>query len=151
VKEEVMRRIIAGSMVVVAAALLLAGGRAQAAEETLADSVKKACSKEIATYCKGVREGQGRIFACLYAFQDKLSDKCNYALYDAASQLEQASTALKFVKSQCQADFDKFCSDVKLGEGRGLACLQKHDKEVSQQCKDALQQTGLTKAAAKKK
>lgn len=146
-----MRRMIAGCMM--AAVLLLAGGQARAAEDdaTLAAKVKKACSKELSTFCKGVPEGQGRILACLYAFEDKVSDKCIYAVYDAADQLERAATAVKFAYSQCQADLQKFCADVKLGEGRGLACLQKHDKDVSQQCKDALQQTGITKAAAKKK
>ena len=144
-----MRRIIVGSMM--AAVLLLAGGQARAAEESLAGKVKKACSKELSTFCKGVPEGQGRILACLYAFQDKVSDACAYAVYDAADQLESAATAVKFAYNQCQADLQKFCADVKMGEGRGLSCLQKHDKDVSQQCKDALKQTGITKAAAKKK
>ena len=30
--------------------------------------------------------GQGRVLACLYAHGDKLSAKCEYALYDAAAQ-----------------------------------------------------------------
>ena len=137
-----MRKIV-GSMI--AAALLIGGGPARA-EETLADSVKKACHKELGTVCKGVPQGEGRILACFYAFQDKLSDQCVYALYDAAAQLEQAVNALKFAASQCKDDFQKFCGSTKPGEGRGLACLQKHDKDVSQACKDALAQTGLKKA-----
>jgi hypothetical protein len=141
-----MRKIIVGSL---AAALLLAGGSARAAEETLADSVKKACSKELSTFCKGVPPGEGRILACFYAFEDKLSDKCLYALYDAAAQLEQAVAAVKFAAGQCQDDLKKFCAAVKPGQGRGLACLDKHDKDVSQQCKDALVQTGLKKAKKK--
>ena len=32
-----------------------------------------------------------------------------------------------------------------VGEGRGLACLEKNEKTVSQACKDALKQTGLKK------
>jgi hypothetical protein len=140
-----MRKII-GAMV---AAALLLGGQARA-DEPLADKVKKACSKEISTICKGVPEGSGRLLACFYAFEDKLSDKCAYALYDAAAELEQAATALKYAASQCKDDFDKFCSDVKVGEGRALACLDKHSKDVSQQCKDALAQTGLKKEEKKK-
>ena len=35
--------------------------------------------------------------------------------------------------------------DVKVGQGRGLACLKKNDAKVSQQCKDAQKQTGLRK------
>ncbi len=126
-------------------ALLVAGGPVRAAEESLADTVKKACNKELTTFCKGVPQGQGRILACLYAFEDKVSDKCIYAVYNAAAELEQAVNALKFAASQCQGDLQKYCADVKLGEGRGLACLNKHDKDVSQNCKDALKQTGLKK------
>ena len=125
-------------------ALLVAATPARA-DESLADSIKKACHKELTTFCKGVPQGQGRILACLYAFEDKVSDKCVYAVYNAAVELEQAVAALKFAATQCQGDLQKFCADVKLGEGRGLACLNKHDKDVTQTCKDALKQTGLRK------
>ena len=136
-----MHKMIAGSIVV--AALFMAG-RAQA-EDSVADKVKKACNKELSTFCKGVVPGEGRILACLYAFEDKVSDACEYAVYDAAAQLEQAATALKFVASQCRADLEKFCGNVQPGQGRALACLNKNEKDVSQTCKDALKQTGLKK------
>jgi len=137
-----MRKTIVGSMVV--GALLLVAGQAQAAD-TLVDSLKKACNKELTTFCKGVPQGQGRILACLYAFQDKVSDKCIYALYDASVQLEEAVAAVKFAASQCKDDLQKFCANVEVGQGRALACLNKNDKNVSQTCKDALKQTGLKK------
>ena len=130
--------------VTVVAALLLGTGQVLAAD-SMADSLKKACNKELTTFCKGVPAGEGRILACLYAFEDKVSDKCIYALYDAAAQLEQAVTALKYAATECKGDLQKFCADVKPGQGRGLACLDKHDKDVSAQCKDALKQTGLKK------
>ena len=135
-----MRKVIAGSMVV--GALLLAGGRAQA-EETVLEGLKKACHKELTTFCKGVTPGEGRILACLYAFEDRVSDKCIYALYDASLQLEQAVAAVKFAASACKDDLQKFCANVKVGQGRALACLGKNEKDVSQACKDALKQTGL--------
>jgi len=137
-----MRKIVASSMVV--GALLLAAGRASA-EDTLADKVKKACNKELTTFCKGVPQGEGRILACLYAFEAKVSDQCVYAVYDAALQLEQAVAAVKYAAQQCDSDLQKFCANVKAGQGRGLACLNKNDKNVSQTCKDALKQTGLRK------
>jgi hypothetical protein len=135
-----MRKIISVSIVV--GALLLTRGRALAAD-TLADDLKKACNKELTTFCKGVPQGEGRILACLYAFEDRVSDKCVYALYDASLQLEKAVAALKFAASECKGDLDKFCANVKPGEGRGLACLYKNEKALSQPCKDALKQTGL--------
>jgi len=35
----------------------------------------------------------------------------------------------------CEADIAKFCSDVPLGGGRIQACLQKHEKQLSADCK----------------
>lgn len=137
-----MRKVIRISMFVVA--LALTSGEARAAE-TIVDTLKKACNKELTTFCKGVPAGEGRILACLYAFEHKVSDKCIYALYDGAAELEQAVAALKFAAGQCKDDMQKFCADVKPGQGRGLACLQKNKKDVSQTCKDALKQTGLEK------
>jgi len=34
----------------------------------------------------------------------------------------------------CAADVQKFCSDVKKGEGRVLACLKSHQPNISQAC-----------------
>ena len=124
--------------------LMLAGGATLAAENPI-DAVKKACNTELTTFCKGVKPGDGRVLACLYAFEDRVSDKCTYAVYNAAAELEQAVNALKFAAAQCKDDLLKYCGDVQVGEGRGLACLEKNEKTVSQACKDALKQTGLKK------
>ncbi|MCU0225129.1 MAG: cysteine rich repeat-containing protein [Acidobacteria bacterium] len=124
--------------------LLFAGGVTLAAENPV-DAVKKACNTELTTFCKGVKPGDGRVLACLYAFEDRVSDKCTFAVYNAAAELEQAINALKFAASQCKDDLLKYCGDVQVGEGRGLACLEKNEKTVSQACKDALKQTGLKK------
>lgn len=137
-----MRKMMIGLMV--ASALLLVGGPARAQEKP-GDKLKQACNTELTTFCKGVKPGEGRLLACLYAFEDQVSDKCIYALYDAAADLERAVTALEFAATQCKGDLQKFCADVKLGEGRGLDCLKKSEKDVSQTCKDALKQTGLMK------
>jgi Cysteine rich repeat len=136
-----MRKSIAVSMML--GGLLLAGG-AGAADDVVA-KLKKSCNKELTTFCKGVVPGEGRVLACLYAFESKVSDQCVNAVYDAAVELEKAVAALKYAATQCAADLDKFCADVKPGQGRGLACLKKNDKDVSQGCKDALKQTGLRK------
>jgi hypothetical protein len=37
----------------------------------------------------------------------------------------------------CKADVEKFCSNVKLGEGRVKACLKEHRFELSSECKKA--------------
>jgi hypothetical protein len=132
------------AMVAVAAiGLLVLAGSSFSAQQTLLDSVAKGCEKELTTYCKEVTPGEGRVLACLYAFEDKLSAKCEYALYDAASQLERAVAALSYAVNECRDDLQKFCSDTKPGQGRLLACLSKNEKSVTKRCKDALKETGL--------
>ena len=135
-----MRKLVISSFVVVS--LLLATGWAQA-EESLVEGLKKACHKELTTFCKGVQPGEGRILACLYAFQDRVSGKCEYAVYDAAAQLDRAATALKFAAAECKDDLLKYCGNVQVGNGRVKACLDKNEKSLSEKCKEALKQTGI--------
>jgi len=113
------------------------------AQETLIDTVANGCKTEIATYCKDVKPGEGRILACLYAYEDKLSGKCEYALYDAAARLERAVAALTYVAKECEADIVANCSGVKAGEGRVLQCLEKNEAKVSKRCKGAIKDVGL--------
>jgi hypothetical protein len=111
----------------------------------LVDQVVKGCDKELTTYCKDVTPGEGRVLACLYAHEDKLSAKCEYALYDAAAQLERAVNALAYVANECGDDLDKYCANIKPGEGRLLQCIDKNKKKVSKRCTQALKDTGLKK------
>ena len=118
-------------------------GPVEAVAEGLVKTVATGCEKEILAYCKDVTPGEGRILACLYAHEDKLSGQCEYALFDAASQLERAVSALSYVANECGDDLDAFCSEVTAGEGRLLDCLNKNEKKVSSRCKQALKDTGL--------
>ena len=111
--------------------------------EELVDSVEKGCTKELNRYCKKVTPGEGRLLACLYAHSDKLSGQCEYALYDAAVQLERAVAALTYVANECENDLEKYCANVPAGEGRLLACLDKNEKKVSKRCKRAVEEAGL--------
>jgi Cysteine rich repeat len=118
--------------------IMLIGGSAFAEEKGLVETVLDGCQKDIETYCKGVKPGEGRILACLYAYQDKLSNRCEYALYDAAAQLERAITALTYLASECKDDLKAYCSDVKPGEGRLINCIDKNMEKVSNRCKQAI-------------
>jgi hypothetical protein len=113
------------------------------AQQDLVDTVADGCKMEIEKYCGQVTPGQGRVLACLFAHGDKLSAKCEYALYDAAVQLERAVAALTYVANECDADLEKYCASIAPGEGRLLECLEKHDKQVSGRCKQAIKDVGL--------
>jgi hypothetical protein len=113
------------------------------AGDDLIKTVADGCMAELDTYCKDVTPGDSRILACLYSRNDKLSGKCEFALFDAAVQLERAVAALGYVVNECADDLDKYCSAVQAGEGRLLGCIEKNDKKVSSRCKDAIKEVGL--------
>ena len=107
------------------------------AADNVVETVAKGCEKELTSYCKDVTPGEGRILACLYAFSDKLSGQCEYALYDAAAQLERFVAALTYLANECDADMAKFCADIAVGEGRVLKCLDENASELSARCTQA--------------
>jgi Cysteine rich repeat len=120
-------------------------GNVFAAEKGPAETVLDGCKKELETYCKEVTPGEGRLLACLYAYEDKLSARCEYALYDAAAQLERAVAALTYVANECRDDLKAYCSSVKPGEGRLMNCINKHEGKISGRCKQAMKDVGIKK------
>jgi hypothetical protein len=133
----------ANKMVLLVLSIVLLSVMPALAAENLVQTVVDGCKAELETYCKDVKPGEGRVLACLFAYQDKLSGKCEYALYDASVQLERAVAALAYVVNECADDLDKHCRSVEAGEGRLLECIEKNDKNVSARCKDALKEVGL--------
>jgi len=129
----------------VAVSLLITGGAAFAADKGIVEKVEDGCRQEIETYCKGVTPGEGRVLACLYAYQDKLSNRCEYALYDAAAQLERVVAALTYVANECRDDLKVYCSGVKPGEGRLLDCIDRNKEKVSDRCNQAIRDIGPKK------
>ena len=118
-------------------------GPAEAAATAIVQTVADGCKAEIDKYCKTVSPGEGRVLACLYAYEDKLSNQCEYALYDAASQLQMAVNTLSYAVNECRDDLKKFCSSIQPGQGRLLECLNKNSSGVSGRCKQALKDTKL--------
>ena len=115
------------------------------AQESIVDNVKKACETEITTYCSQVTPGEGRILACFFAHEDKLSGSCQYALYQAAAELDAFATAINHLATQCKDDLLKYCAQVELGEGRVGTCLLDHKAEVTAACQQAITDVGLEK------
>jgi len=106
--------------------------------QDIVSAVQKGCGAEIEKYCSQVTQGDGRLLACFYAHEDKLSGQCQYALYDASAQLERAVSALNYVAGQCEDDMKAHCADVQLGEGRVVECLNSNSESVSAACKQAM-------------
>ena len=104
----------------------------------IVETVEQGCATEISTFCSQVSPGEGRLLACFYAHEDKLSGQCQYALYTASAKLDQAVSALNYVASECNDDLMKHCADVQIGEGRVIECLRANEDTVSAGCKTAV-------------
>ena len=104
---------------------LLSIGVAAAAESP---SVKSACADDVAKYCKDVKPGGGRLARCLKENENQLSPVCR-------SSAEESKKKVKEAKQACDADVQKFCKDVKPGQGRLVKCLGEHEKELSAECR----------------
>jgi len=150
-EEEGMKSIIA-VVVMLSITVVFAGGAlaqqkgpAEAAVLKAAETAIKGCEKELVTFCKDVTAGEGRGLACLYAYSDKLSGQCEYALYSAAADLEKSVNGLKHAANECKDDLKAFCSDIKPGEGRLVQCIDKNAAKVSKRCTQALKDSGLKK------
>lgn len=109
------------------------------------DTFTEGCQQELTTFCKDVTPGEARILACLYAFQDKLTPRCEYALYDSISQLDRTLTNLSYAVGECRDELEKHCSEIKPGEGRLLDCLNSNESKLSNRCNTALKDVGYKK------
>jgi len=108
------------------------------AQESLVDYVVDSCATEIEDFCSTVNPGDGRMVLCFAAHGDQLSERCEFALYQASAALEQAIAAISYVGRSCRADIVALCPETTPGDGNILECLQSQADEVSQGCKDAV-------------
>ena len=58
-------------------------------------------------------------------------------------QLNRTLTNLSYAINECSDDLDAYCSEVKVGEGRLLDCLNRNEGKVSSRCVTALKDVGL--------
>jgi len=112
-------------------------------QSELDQQVLNGCNAELVQHCAEVTPGEGRLLACLYAHGDKLSGQCEFALYDAAAQLERAISAITYVASECRSELQTHCANVQPGEGRIAQCLLNHSSELSPGCDQALTDVGV--------
>ena len=125
--------------------IMAAAGLAMAAQASAQDSVvdylMEACKDDLTQYCSQVTPGEGRLLHCVAAHEDKLSGQCEYALYRAATVLEQMAVALSYLATSCEAEIRTLCSDVAIGEGRILACLDENNEQLGEACRKAIADT----------
>jgi len=135
-----MKRMKSRMIWVTVAVAFLSGSHAMA-QESLIEYLVSACANDIGNYCSQVTPGDGRLLYCMAAHEDKISGQCEYAFYQAASLLEQLSVAIAYLAQECETEIETLCSDVEIGEGRLLACLDENEEDVGESCKTAISET----------
>ncbi len=124
-----------------AASLLLLGAGVAGAQDDLLEYVVTSCETDLVQFCSTVNPGNGRLLHCVAAHEDQLSGQCAYALYQAATLLEQLAVAVNYFAQSCAEDIKTHCSDVAPGEGRLLACLTDKSDALSDSCSTAISDT----------
>ncbi|QQR80233.1 MAG: hypothetical protein IPJ69_13065 [Deltaproteobacteria bacterium] len=87
------------------------------------------CHVDAETFCKDVKPGKGRIAQCMKEHKSELSPECR-------GHIEDKKEKVKDRIESCEADRQKFCSDVKGGKRRMNKCMREHKDKLSQDCRD---------------
>lgn len=93
------------------------------------------CEKDSAKYCNVFKGADPRKYYCLNQVYNQLSNDCKMAVKKMTSVSSQE------FKDECRDDYKKFCTDTLPGAGKIVACLKKHSKEVSFECRKVLADT----------
>lgn len=110
-------------------------------------ALKKACKGDVEKLCSDVTPGEGRIMSCFDAKSDQLSPGCKKEWTATQANIsEKMDKANLAFRKNCGGDINKYCSTVPQGRGRILDCLNLHEDNLSQSCKN-LQATLKQRAA----
>jgi hypothetical protein len=93
-----------------------------------AKEVHEACMADAEKFCSDIPPGHGRVAVCVQQHEAELSPTCR-------THLQKVRARFNEVKSACQDDARKFCTNVPPGRGRVAVCLHEHSAELSDACK----------------
>ncbi len=99
-------------------------------------SVLEACEPEIKANCAKVTPGEGRLFACLYAYEDQVSARCTNAIDDYADALDFFFANANEALTICAPDIEEECAGERVGGGRILSCLIENRSDLSPDCQE---------------
>lgn len=97
------------------------------------------CRADLDAYCSHVTPGDQRLLACLYAHEDKISDRCRANVTDALLIVDVELAQTNRIGAMCGSDILTHCGDVEPGDGRIAACLTERVAALSPGCQEALQ------------
>ena len=137
------------SLAIALAAIALGMSSGAAALEKAIQIANEGCKAELDKYCKDVTPGDERLLRCLEAHEDKVSHRCEYALFKASNRFEEFVMAFKHLARECASDIDSNCPGIPAGDGRIAQCLIDKKDKVSAACKQAMKDTDMEVTPAK--
>jgi len=110
------------------------------AQATIPQSLALNCGSDIKQYCSTITPGGGRIVACLFANNDKISSQCTFAMYEASDRLAATMAALGHLakNTSCRSDLRQYCRGIPAGRGRLYSCLRSNRATLTDGCRAAL-------------
>lgn len=110
------------------------------AQATIPQAVALNCASDIKNYCSNITIGGGRVVACLFAHNDKISGQCSFAMYEASEAFTATLAALRHLAktTSCRSDLAQYCRGIPAGGGRLYRCLKKNRATLTDGCRAAL-------------
>ncbi|MBI5846563.1 MAG: hypothetical protein HZB31_01165 [Nitrospirae bacterium] len=91
----------------------------------------RSCDEDAAKFCKDVQRGGGQVVKCLQEHEKDVTPACK-------QEMAEMKSKMKGFKEFCGDEVQKYCKDIKPGEGRIIQCLKGHEDQLSSQCKSNL-------------
>ncbi|HBH26490.1 MAG TPA: hypothetical protein DDX54_03715 [Rhodospirillaceae bacterium] len=101
------------------------------------------CARDMNRWCRHVTPGANRPLLCLLAHEDKLTERCELGILEAALANEVASGTLGNAYGACETERATLCGNVEVGEGRLARCVRENEAKISAACTAELKRTGL--------
>jgi len=133
------------SLMVIAPVLLATPAMAQdvpkdpleARLKVAADALKATCASDVQKYCASVSPGEGRLFFCMLAHEDKISGACDYEIYKSVSDLVAVLDRVEEATVACASDIEQFCVKADAPEGEVSHCLIAREATLDDTCRAA--------------
>ena len=93
------------------------------------------CAQEINAHCSNVTAGDGRVVACLIAYEDRISPECRLTAYLGAGEVGKRRTVLAELYKICVPFVRAHCMNVTPGGGRIYRCLRKNFSRIGGECR----------------
>jgi hypothetical protein len=115
---------------------------ADARFRALVDELAKACLRDAQRLCGQLKQGRGRVVACLQRQQDDLSTSCHSEI----DRVQEAADKVSAIRAACRADAERLCAGAGNDAGALVECLQANRENLSDACRSLDPQKTLASA-----